>query len=445
MHSQSKLNWLEGILTKRLHSSLKIRSSNNSLFITIDNLGKKIEIESKSVLFQPMIYEFPCANWNYDNGTWSSLIKDFLPAPGYSDLDDFVIVKTKFGYKIKYDILGLVYWMLSRQEEVGRKDLDSHGRFPAVASHAFKHDYLERPIVDEWVDILRQVMIKVWPTVKFRTNQFQIKISHDVDIPSRYIFRGIYGLIQGMAGDVLKRGNIYNALSAPWSYIKTHRELPKNDPINTFEWIMDQSDKYNLKSAFYFICGKTHPETDADYDVSHPAMRSLIRKIHKRGHEVGLHPTYNACHTPGAIVDEARRLSMVCNEENIKQKKWGARMHYLRWSHPHTMYNLKDAGMDYDSTLGYADHAGFRCGTCYEYPAFDPIADRKLNLTIRPLVAMDVTIAEYMGLGFTSSAYNKLTELKKACKSVNGTFTLLWHNNQLETKQAKELYISILE
>ena len=166
--------------------------------------------------------------------------------------------------------------MLSRQEEVGRKDLDSHGRFPAVASHAFKHDYLERPIVDEWVDILRQVMIKVWPTVKFRTNQFQIKISHDVDIPSRYIFRGIYGLIQGMAGDVLKRGNIYNALSAPWSYIKTHRELPKNDPINTFEWIMDQSDKYNLKSAFYFICGKTHPETDADYDVKLAVMKELF-------------------------------------------------------------------------------------------------------------------------------------------------------------------------
>jgi len=33
-----------------------------------------------------------------------------------------------------------------------------------------------------------------------------------------------------------------------------------------------------------------------------------------------------------------------------------------------------DAGMDYDSTLSYADRPGFRCGTCSEYPAFDPVA-----------------------------------------------------------------------
>jgi len=49
------------------------------------------------------------------------------------------------------------------------------------------------------------------------------------------------------------------------------------------------------------------------------------------------------------------------------------------------------------------------------------------------------------GLGFGDDAYNKLMELKRACQAVDGTFTLLWHNNQLLTEQAKELYSSLLE
>ena len=47
------------------------------------------------------------------------------------------------------------------------------------------------------------------------------------------------------------------------------------------------------------------------------------------------------------------------------------RQHYLRWRAPTTWQNWEDAGLDYDSTVGYADHVGFRAGTCYEYPIFN--------------------------------------------------------------------------
>jgi hypothetical protein len=103
--------------------------------------------------------------------------------------------------------------------------------------------------------------------------------------------------------------------------------------------------------------------------------------------------------------------------------------------------------MAYDSTMGYADHAGFRCGTCYEYPAFDPTEGKALKLRIRPLIAMEHTVIAkgYMGLGTGSRAFDKFTQLKDACKAVNGTFTLLWHNNQLATKAERNLYCSVLE
>ena len=144
-------------------------------------------------------------------------------------------------------------------------------------------------------------------------------------------------------------------------------------------------------------------------------------------------------------MNSENKLHKICLEEGIEQKQWGGRMHYLRWSHPITLYGWENAGMSYDSTLSYADYAGFRCGTCFEYPAFDPIENKLLNLRIRPLIAMDVTVRKYMGLELSRDAFEMFERLKSACKVVNGTFTLLWHNNQLETAQEREFYNSLLE
>ncbi len=121
-------------------------------------------------------------------------------------------------------------------------------------------------------------------------------------------------------------------------------------------------------------------------------------------------------------------------------------MHYLRWEHPTTLRALNDAGMAYDSSLGYADWPGFRSGTCFEYPAFDPVVYEPLSLRIRPLIAMDTTILEphYLGLGTGESAEQKLELLKRSCQAVGGCFTLLWHNCQFEKQAERELYQQLL-
>src|SRR5690606_37053476 len=139
---------------------------------------------------------------------------------------------------------------------------------------------------------------------------------------------------------------------------------------NTFDWLMSVSEKNNLTSAFYFICGRTDESKDALYEPDHPIIKKIMLEIYKRGHEVGLHPSYNSYNNPEQIKSEAQRLKKVCKELGIKQSQWGGRMHSLRWSHPTTLQAWNDAGMSYDSTLGYADQPGFRCGTCHDYTGF---------------------------------------------------------------------------
>lgn len=94
--------------------------------------------------------------------------------------------------------------------------------------------------------------------------------------------------------------------------------------------------------------------------------------------------------------------------------------------------------------MTYADRPGFRCGTCFEYPAFDPVAQEALSLRIRPLIAMKCTVTSslYMGLGTGTEALEVFTALKNTCRAIGGSFTLLWHNSEM--KRSKELYKKVL-
>lgn len=438
--------WLERVFSERFGNSFFLQpNGQNSILLSVQDSDAYIELASDFGTFSRADSDLPCTNWDAANEGWHSPLGGLLPAPGSARLLAPLIEQTRTSYRINYDILGLTYWMLSRQEEVGRTDLDSHGRFPATSSHAFKHGYLERPVVDEWLHVLGQVIARAWPGLKLRSQQFTMKVSHDVDDPSWYGFRTPRQLLRRVASDVIKRRQFKSALLGPWVYVRSGASLHPADPANTFDWLMDVSDHHGLRSAFYFICGRTDASKDAGYEPEHPAIRSLIRRIHQRGHEIGLHPSYNSYQAPQVIAAEAARLRHVAMEEGVEQVEWGGRMHFLRWAQPITMRAWEQAGMTYDSTMSYADRPGFRCGTCFEYQAIDPVTREALRLRIRPLIAMECTVMapRYMALGNGEVALKKFRELKSACIAVNGCFTLLWHNSNFGRAE-RSLYEAVL-
>lgn len=446
--SRAVLDWLEHLLAERYGHTFSLQDSGGaSVRLSLPGSPAAIEIDTDATTFARADSSLPHASWAASREGWHSVLGKPLPAPGGSRLRWPLIETTPGGYRIHYDLLGLAYWMLTRQEEVDRSDLDVHQRFPGTASHAFRHGYLERPVVDEWLHVLGQVIQRLWPHLPLRQHRFAIRVSHDVDRPSRYGFCSTRAILRVMAGDLLKRRYLRSAWLAPWVRLNSQLMLHPADLDNTFDWLMDTSERHGLTSAFYFICGRTDARRDADYEPEHPAIRELLRRIHARGHEIGLHPSYATYQRPQAIAAEAARLRRVCAEEGIVQDAWGGRMHYLRWENPTTLRAWEQAGMSYDSTLGYADRPGFRCGTCFEYPAFDPVAGRPLKLRIRPLIAMEETILEplYMGLGRGEEALRKFAELRERCQAVSGCFTLLWHNSMFDTQAERTLYQQILQ
>lgn len=356
------------------------------------------------------------------------------------------ITRTDASTTLPLDIFGSAFFMLSRYEEMVTPDRDEHDRFPAWASVACKEGFLERPIVDEYLEILWAAMRQLWPRLERKRRVFRIKVSHDVDRPVLYGFKSWSRVARMMAGHALKRRDPKAFVSAPYCKVATRRTLCQSDPYNTFNWLMDLSEANDLRSAFYFICGRTDVRRDAEYDPEHPAIRELMRRIHRRGHEIGLHPSYGSYQQPDVIRREAERLRRICAEEDIEQSTWGGRMHYLRWEQPTTLQAWDDAGMSYDSTMSYADRPGFRCGTCFEYSAFNSVTRRPLRLRVRPLIVMECTVISdsYMGLGAGQAAHEKIEELKRSCRKVDGNFTLLWHNSYFHNPELRQLYARII-
>ncbi|MBK67503.1 MAG: hypothetical protein CMP22_05160 [Rickettsiales bacterium] len=417
--------------------------------ISIEELGQKQTTLIIAGSAQKIIIKKINSLWDINNKRPSYTINDDnLPLLGSKNIDPIFEVKDNNLY-VNYDILGLAFWMLCRVEEVNvqKSLLDKHDRFPAIASHAYQNHYIERPIVDEWFYCLRNKITEIFPSVALTNHCFEMRVSHDVDEPSRYGFKSFKKLIRIMLGDLLKRKNIKGFLRAPLVKLTNFKSLSRFDEKNTFDWIMNLSEKHNLKSAFYFICGRTDPSKDSDYEVEHPAIKNLISKIHERGHEVGLHPSYNTFRNKYAIDKEKNRLINSAKSIDIDLNNMGVRMHYLRFSWLETIQHLNDCGFEYDTTIGYADMAGFRCGTCHEYPAFNPVTNTLLNIKIRPLIAMETTLVSehYMNLGTGDKAYQKLLMLKNKCKDVGGNFTLLWHNSNLCDKDMRSLYQKILD
>ena len=386
------------------------------------------------------------ATWKLNTEEWHCALDSSLPMPGGECIVGPLVEIQYENTYCHYDIPGLCFWMLARIEELNNDSPDLHSRFSALSSHAYRNGYLERPVVDEWLHILRQMIRRQWPALNLSDSTFQILPSHDVDLPSAYTFKNRRTITRIIIGHLIKRRDIKLAWETCRVAFADKAQLHPLDPANTFDWIMSVSEKHNLKSAFYFICGGKHKVFDADYRLEHPAMRELLNRISRRGHEIGLHPSYESINVRNSIIEEFSCLRQVCTEEGIQQTLWGGRMHYLRYIHPSTSRDLNSAGLNYDSSLGYADHAGFRCGTCFEFRSFDPVRMEMLDLKQRPLIMMEASIIStaYMGLGTGEKALKKIRELKDSCKAVKGNFTVLWHNSELHSDDKRALYEAAL-
>ena len=339
------------------------------------------------------------------------------------------------------DIFGSAFFMLTRYEEIVKPERDQHDRFPARASLAYQENFLDRPIIDEYVEVLWAAMKSLWPGLERKKSPFRIFPTHDVDDPFDPSLTSFKKLILSSGADVLKRKSLKQAAERSLRYVRFKKGKAK-DPFNTFDWLMLQSERLGVPSAFYFKAAK-NGRFDSEYSLNHPRIQALFQEIGDRGHEIGFHPGYWTYLNKDLWHDEYQRLTEAL-PKSVSLK--GGRQHFLRFSVPETWRKWADAGLEYDTSMGYADHAGFRCGTCRSFPVFDLRQREQLNIVERPLIAMECSVldSKYMGMQDFESAVSYMLKLKNHCSTFGGEFVFLWHNSRLTTSWEKRMYQAVL-
>ncbi len=348
---------------------------------------------------------------------------------------------------LSMDVFGSLFFLISRYEEAVLDERDSHGRFPRQASIIDKAGLLDRAIGNEYIELLWKLIQTNWPQVHRRQSSFQMMPSHDIDVPSTYGAQSFGATLKNAAGDLIRRQAPATAIARIVNRMRVMAGNHAADPLDNIDWIMDQSERHGLRSAFYYIPEVTCKTRDPGIPIQCRIVEHQWSRIAQRGHEIGVHPGYETHLDVDRVIRAAQLIREQLESLNIEQPLWGGRQHYLRWTTPTTAVAWDQANLKYDSTLGFADRPGFRCGVCLEFPFYDVVARQPLRLRERPLIAMEcsVTESQYMDLGYGEQAFKELAKLKDVCREHRGIFTLLWHNTLLQTPQQRELYCSILD
>ena len=330
----------------------------------------------------------------------------------------------------RIDLFASSFFMLTRWEEYVIKAKDNHGRFLESEALAVKFGFINRPIVNEYVQMLLNMLNHLGLKQKATSREYKLTVTHDVDYD--LLFKSPSVLIRRVGADLLKRKDLPLVAKTIKAYFSN------NDPYDVFDFFMDESEKMGVKSHFFFMA-KGSSEYDNNYESNSDFIKSRAERIKKRGHIVGIHYTYNAFNSKEQLKQEIAEL-----EANFNTKIECGRNHYLRFEVPTSWQILDEFGMKWDSTCGYEGHVGFRCGVCYEFSVFDILKRKKLNLKERPLLVMETTLLYFQSSGEKEDEFLGLIEdIKNKTKKYNGEFVLLWHNNNLDflrTPKYRELY-----
>lgn len=423
-------------------SNIKISRPGDNAHLSLN--AEFFQKAKQAWLEPPSMPVLPLENWRpQDDGIQATLIEKSIPVlygqPG--------LVKSGKHWHLNIDIFGSMFFMLSRYEELVTADRDDHERFPAWASVAYKANFLDRPIVNEYLEVLWSCIHSIWPDLHRTEYKAKNFITCDVDFPFKPSLYDLKKMIFQAGRQVLIEYAPHKALITILKFVGNKIGFSYRDEFReNISWMMDLNEDAGNKITFYFITHKTsYLDSNEDFDAL--KIRKLFREIHQRGHDIGLHPGYNCYNNKENFKKTVEIFKQVLKEEGITQSAFGGRMHFLRWDNSKTPQLLEDNGFDYDSTLMFADNAGFRCGTSYEFTMYDLVNRKPFRLKQRPLIVMEGTIiaSRYEDLGYSDESMKRFLMFKERSHAYNGTFTLLWHNSNFENKQDKIFYKNLIK
>ncbi|MFO8128647.1 MAG: polysaccharide deacetylase family protein [Bacteroidales bacterium] len=323
-----------------------------------------------------------------------------------------------------FDPLAMIFYLVSRYEEYHDRERDKHGRFRPEDSLAFRHGFLDVPVINRLAGKILKELTAMFPgKLNGRSAPYCFVPTIDVDIAYAHLSKGWlrqlggYGklLLKGKAGEMLQRSGTLLGL--------------QKDPYDNFAFQDAVFDKHGVKAIYFFLLGD-HGRNDKNASWENPRFRKLIRRTAEK-HALGIHPSYRSYDEPGRIRMETSRLAEITGKEVTR-----GRLHFLRMRFPGTYRELAAAGIRDDYSMGYASRTGFRAGISTPFYFYDIPAEKATSLRVHPFAFMDTTLSDYLSLS-PSEYLTFVKPMVREVKKNGGELTAIWHNYALAADPLK--------
>jgi len=331
-----------------------------------------------------------------------------------------------------FDIFAAAFYLLSRYEEYLPNQADAHGRFAAENSLAYRAQFLQQPLIDEWAMAFASGLKKIFPTLSFRENHFQVACTIDIDQVFRTKGKSNSRFIKSILGSLLKADfkDVKNKMAV--------RSLKIDDPFDQYDRLEKIHRKINWKAIYFILFADKNTKQDINLNITQADFLQRIKRLSHTA-DIGIHPSCQSNQNPEIMQSERFNLSQVI-QRNINS----SRQHYLKMQIPNTYYDLIKIGILHDYTMGYASQIGFRASTCRPFPFFDLQANEITFLTLHPFCLMDTTFHAY--LKYTpEQSLAAAKQLLQSVQAVKGVFCTLWHNESMSGYQEWKGWENIYE
>ena len=331
-----------------------------------------------------------------------------------------VFFQTPTPCDLPFDIFAASFYLVSRYEEYLEYQPDEYGRFSASSSLAYQNGFLMSPVIDLWTKQFAREIIKKYPALAIRRNEYKALLTVDTDQPFAFLGKPLLRHVGGMIYDLT-----LNTGKAAYRYkVVTHEE---RDPYEVYDYLAEKINGSRSDVKFFFPVGdKSKYDTNPSW--KNKDYRELINRVSAE-FNIGLHPSFYASDNFSMLATELDRLTRTSGKEIIT-----SRFHFIRMSAPTSYRHLLKAGITEDYSMGFPDEPGFRAGIARPYMFYDVSEDKQTTLKVVPFQVMDWTLYQYKKLDAGSSE-PVINELIDVTRRVGGQFVSLWHNTTLQATQ----------
>lgn len=331
--------------------------------------------------------------------------------------------------KISFDLFGASFWLLTRYEEYLPHKIDKFHRFNFKSSLAYQYSFLDKALVNKWLDELKKILLNTYPLLQFNTRHYQFLSSIDVDNVYKYKHKGFVRTIAGYASDLLSK-NLDSIKQRTLVILKK-----KKDPFDCYQFLIDSHNALKIEAIYFFLLGD-YGMNDKNHSATNLHFQGLIKEIADYS-MVGIHPSYGSQNNLQQLKVEVSRLSSITHK-NIRK----SRQHFSILNFPETYKALLQAGISEDYSMGYTNYNGFRASYCYPYKWYNLEDEQITSLTIYPFCIAENT-AIYYATKEKKAYLDLVSPLVNEVKKYNGLLISIFHNDTF-TDEMKKTYLEFL-